>query len=206
MLAISTSGIDHDFFCYDASQKVWNGSAFVDWADGDYGTYRVAATEIGSTGRFIATEPSGTVSYELRERGDSLAISFVVFEATNLDAETQLQTIIGTLQNSAPIGRDIDDDLILFLSEGHTLTINTAADYSAIDLVVTIEPKGSDTDVAKIENGSLTKTASTVAFTIPAAVTECVRTLRYSVRDATTKQVLKFGRIIVRDAPDPDAA
>lgn len=112
-------------------------------------------------------------------------------------------SIIGA--NAAPLGRDLGDDVILYLSEGHTVTLNTAADYSALDLVVTIEPKGSDTDVAKIENGDLTKTASTVAFAIPAAVTECVRTLRYSVRDASTKQVLKLGRIIVRDAPDPDA-
>lgn len=79
MIGYGTSGTTHDFFCYNAAGQVWNGSAFVTWADGDYASYRVTATEVGTTGRFTGTAPSGTETYELRERGASVAASYVVW-------------------------------------------------------------------------------------------------------------------------------
>lgn len=79
MIGYGTSGTTHDFYCYNAAGQVWNGSAFVTWADGDYASYRVTATEVGTTGRFTGTAPSGTETYELRERGASLALSYVVW-------------------------------------------------------------------------------------------------------------------------------
>ena len=79
MIGYGTSGTTHDFFCFNAAGQVWNGSAFANWADGSYATYRVTATEVGTTGRFTGTAPSGTETYELRERGASLAASYVVW-------------------------------------------------------------------------------------------------------------------------------
>lgn len=79
MIGYGISGNTHDFFCFNSSGQVWNGSAFVTWADGDYVSYRVTATEVGTTGRFTGTAPSGTETYELRERGASLALSYVTW-------------------------------------------------------------------------------------------------------------------------------
>lgn len=79
MIGYGQSGVDHDFFCFNAAGNVWNGSSFVAWADGSYATYRVAATELGTSGRFTATTPAGTETFELRVRGASLAASYAVW-------------------------------------------------------------------------------------------------------------------------------
>ena len=72
---LAESGLTIDFFAWNASNQVWNGSAFVTWSAGSYASYRIAADEVESSGRYIATTPTGTTSYELRERGASLALS-----------------------------------------------------------------------------------------------------------------------------------
>lgn len=73
LIGHGASGEAYDFFAFDSSGKVWNGSAFVVWNDADYTTYRIAATEVGTSGRFTATEPASTHSWELRIRGATLA-------------------------------------------------------------------------------------------------------------------------------------
>lgn len=92
MIGYGTSGTTHDFFCYNAAGQVWNGSTFVTWADGDYASYRVTATEVGTTGRFTGTAPSGTETYELRERGASLALSYAVW-TENLQVKNEVDKI-----------------------------------------------------------------------------------------------------------------
>lgn len=77
MQGYGTSGTTHDFFCYNASNAVWNGTAFETWSAGSYTTYRVAATELSGSGAFSGTLPTNAVSYELRERGASLALSYI---------------------------------------------------------------------------------------------------------------------------------
>ena len=72
------TGVAHDFFVFDSNYNVWNGSGFVPWNDADYVSYRVAATELGTSGRFISFNPIGTSYYELRIRGGTLAASTVV--------------------------------------------------------------------------------------------------------------------------------
>ena len=74
MIAYSTNAV-HDFYCYNAAGQVWNGSAFVNWSDADYATYRVTATQLGTSGRFQGTAPAGTFSYELRERDAPISSS-----------------------------------------------------------------------------------------------------------------------------------
>jgi len=79
LTANGATGITHDFFCYDSTGKVWNGSAFVTWADVDYATYRVTATERGTSGTFTGTAPAGTSQWEMRVRAGTLAASYVVW-------------------------------------------------------------------------------------------------------------------------------
>lgn len=73
------SGVAHDFFVYNAANEVWNGSGFVPWNDADFISYRVAATELGTSGRFVSNVPVGTDHYELRIRGATLATSVVTY-------------------------------------------------------------------------------------------------------------------------------
>ncbi len=96
LTANGATGVDHDFFCYNATGAVWNGSAFVTWADGDYATYRVAATERGTSGTFTGTAPSGTARWEMRVRGASLAASYVVWAETVLIAAIKADADLGT--------------------------------------------------------------------------------------------------------------
>jgi hypothetical protein len=88
MIVTSDSGLTVDYFAYNASGSVWNGSAYVAWADGDFATYRIAATEVGTSGRYSGTLPSDAVTFELRERGVTAALSFprVVGETVTLAA------------------------------------------------------------------------------------------------------------------------
>jgi hypothetical protein len=79
VFAIGDSATTHDFFFYDTAGDVWDGAAFVAWADGDFADYRVAATQQGTSSRFEGTAPTNAVSFELRERGATLALSPVVF-------------------------------------------------------------------------------------------------------------------------------
>lgn len=86
MIGYGTTGTSHDFFCFNAAGQVWNGSAFVTWSDGAYATYRVGAVEQGTSGQFAAVAPAGTVHWELRERGASLALSYVVWVGDSVQA------------------------------------------------------------------------------------------------------------------------
>jgi len=94
--ANGATGIAHDCFCYDAAGLVWNGTAFVAWVDANYVAYRVAATERGTSGTFTATEPDGTMRWEMRVRGASLAASYVVWAETVLIAAIKADADLGT--------------------------------------------------------------------------------------------------------------
>lgn len=78
--AIGDSGISYDFFFYNADNEVWNGTAFVTWSDVDFASYRVAATETGTSGEFpVPTPPTGATRYVMRERGATLALSYKTY-------------------------------------------------------------------------------------------------------------------------------
>lgn len=81
MFALGVSGSTHDFFCWDSSNNVYNVPtlAFVAWVDGNVANYRITATELGTSGDFTGTAPSGAIRYELRLRGASLAASPVLW-------------------------------------------------------------------------------------------------------------------------------
>ena len=78
MLGRGPTATIHDFFAYNPANEVWNGSAFVTWVDANYASYRIAATQVGSSGLFTATAPTGAETYELRTRAATLLDSAVV--------------------------------------------------------------------------------------------------------------------------------
>lgn len=96
LTANGATGLNHDFYCYDGTGLVWNGTTFVAWVDANYAAYRVAATERGTSGTFTATEPDGTMRWEMRVRGASLAASYVVWAETVLIAAIKADADLGT--------------------------------------------------------------------------------------------------------------
>lgn len=96
LTANGASGTTHDFFCYDDTGQVWNGSAFVAWVDANYATYRVTATERGTSGTFTGADPDGTQSYEMRVRSGTLAGSYVVWAEQILVAAIKADAALGT--------------------------------------------------------------------------------------------------------------
>ncbi len=96
------SGTAHDFFCFNAAGAVWNGAAFVAWSDGDYVSYRIAATQVGTSGRFTATAPAGTASYELRVRDATLADSYVVWAG---DGPRETLTVVEDTESALTVDK-----------------------------------------------------------------------------------------------------
>jgi hypothetical protein len=91
--------------------------------------------------------------------------------------------------------------LTVFLGETHQIVLETN-DWTSKTVRLVFETEDSVTDIASIDDAGLTKTASTTAFTMPLAVTNAIRRLRYSFRDeGNGDEVLAWGKIKVRPAP-----
>ncbi len=58
----TVSGLTVAFVFYNATDQAWNGSAYETWVDGNYATYAVAATEIGTSARYRVAIPAGVVT------------------------------------------------------------------------------------------------------------------------------------------------
>src|SRR5690242_9620436 len=84
MRGFNKTGGTADFFAYNASTpaKIWSvaDGEFVTPVDADVADYRIAATPSTPADWFAAAAPSGTVEYELRLRGSTLATSPVIYE------------------------------------------------------------------------------------------------------------------------------
>lgn len=132
MIGYGISGTTHDFFAYNAAGAVWNGSAFVTWADGSYASYRITATEVGTTGRFTGSAPSGTVTYELRERGASLALSYVVWTD-----DTNAATAAAQAGVAANLAQEAADNAEQAAISATTAATNTTAIKAKTDLIGT---------------------------------------------------------------------
>lgn len=99
MIAYAESGVAHSFNCFDESGAlIWDtiSAAFVAFVDADYLRYRVAATEVGTSRRYVGTAPNGTVYYELREDGPSLATSYPRWDGTFTTEEIKADADLGT--------------------------------------------------------------------------------------------------------------
>lgn len=135
--AYGASGVNHDFNFFNSSNQVWNGTAFANWSDGSYASYRVAATEVGSSGQYpLSTPPANATRYELRERGASLALSPVVWQSELLDSAAQLDAIAaktaligtGTAFISSPVnGIIIQSPLVI--NDNYLVSLDNAFEF-----------------------------------------------------------------------------
>ncbi len=105
-VGVGESGVTHDVFAYAADGTVWNGSSFVAWVNGSFATYRVTATEQGTSGRFYATLPANTYQWELRVRAGTLADSEVVW-AENVDRVDEILDELAELQTALEVGETV---------------------------------------------------------------------------------------------------
>lgn len=123
MIGFGDSATDYDFYAFNASGQVWNGSAFVTWSDGSYLSYRIAATQQGASGEFRATAPAGTVRYVMRQSGATLALSYIEYadriDGANIDAD----------------GYDLEQSLKVLLAvvAGEATVTPTSAIFEAVD-------------------------------------------------------------------------
>lgn len=116
MYGLGDSSISHDFFAYDTTNKVWNGSAFVSKVAASYATYRIAATRISDVNTagvpegFSATAPVGTVRWELRERGASLELSPVVWSESDIQDEVKkIHRAASAVTPGGAVGRHLEN-------------------------------------------------------------------------------------------------
>jgi hypothetical protein len=86
------SGGSYDFFRFNEAGQVWDGSAYVDLVEIDYQDYRIAATEVSTTGWFTASLPSGPGWYDMRIRAGTWADSHLV--AYGYDRESEIQDAV----------------------------------------------------------------------------------------------------------------
>lgn len=82
------------------------------------------------------------------------------------------------------------------VGETSSVSVTTTEDVSATAVTVVVETSDL-TDVGSIADGSLTKTATTVAFALSSAMTASERTLRYSVRKDADGEVVASGSLFV---------
>lgn len=105
LVGYGTSGATYDFFAYNAANEVWDGAAFVEWDDGDYVSYRIPATEIGTNGRFVGDSPDPLMTaYEMRTQAVTLAGSNVVWESSKVTVSpTGLDGVIPADPTTIPV-------------------------------------------------------------------------------------------------------
>jgi hypothetical protein len=112
MLGLARSNASYDFEAFNAAGAVWNGAAFVTYAVADYASYRIAATKQGDANDadidawFYAADIAGAVRWQMRERGATLALSYIVYlgpdvteTVTDLSAIKAKTDLIGTIRS-----------------------------------------------------------------------------------------------------------
>lgn len=118
MIGYGTSGRSHDFFVFNLSGSVWDGAEFVTWLDANYASYRISATETGSSGRFTANDISGASYYDMRERGATLSLSYIVWSDDVFLAELQkIPRAASALIGGAAFTRNLVTDTEIALTE-----------------------------------------------------------------------------------------
>lgn len=169
MIGYGQSGTTHDFFAYNSSGSVWNGAAYVTWSDGDYATYRITAIEVGTTGRFTGTAPASAVTYELRERGATLALSYVSWtDSTTLDTIQAKTDLIGTAAAQTVVS-SANGATILNLTRNDTyasIVFTVATDYTSYSSgQLTIKHRTTDAELMQVAVTIASSTTITVALT-----------------------------------------
>jgi hypothetical protein len=205
IVVVSDAGLTVDFFAYNSSGQVWNGSAYVALTD-DISLYRITATEqpaANTFGRYSGTLPSDAVTFELRERGATAALSFprVVGETATLAAiEAKTGLITNGSVRTWPVVSAFGSIVNIASPVGQVAPITIpSGDYQALTLEVVWEEEGecldggTITNVATVANANITKAANSITFAIPAAVAAQKQTLIYSVRDTVNGRLELIG-------------
>lgn len=133
--------------------------------------------------------------------GSESGASYEVYDYTNagetagLLQEIKAKTdLIGTGQGLTPT-RVQGKIITLFVGEQHNFVLQAAEDLRAVTLVLQFED--SDGTVTSIADGQLTKTATTITFAVPAAITEKAGKLDWSLRVASSDEVKQYGVVDV---------
>jgi hypothetical protein len=98
-----------------------------------------------------------------------------------------------------------------YVGESRTHTITTvdsdgaAVNCSALTLEVVIE-RLDRTDATVIANASLTKTSTTVAFTVNESSTKTEKLQRWALRRTDTGVVIMYGPYVIEHVPHQDEA
>lgn len=102
--------------------------------------------------------------------------------------------------------RGDETKIVVYKDENTPVTVTlTTGSLTGLTLRFAIEGR-SVTDVLVIENGSITRTATTFTVTIPTSITSTVANYQWSLRDVTTGDtVLLHGVLTVRKAASKDA-
>ena len=205
-VGIATSGVNHDVFAYNASGAVWNGSAYVAWVDGNYATYRIAATEKGASSRFEATLPAGAARWELRKRAGTLAASTVEWEEavpyTGAGSGAFVYTVTVTTNGTTPINgarvRLAGGAETRYLVTGADGVAAFSVDAGSYSLAITASGYSYTPTTVSI-SASTSATITMTAVSIPAAVdpdqTNAYTTCRDGQGDATSGVVLTFALV-----------
>ena len=186
MYARGQSNLSHDFNAYDASNQIWNGSAYESEVVANYASYRISATKnsdanaAGIDATFSATAPGGAVRYVMRERGATLADSYVVWAEQLLLAAIKADTDLGTatggmVANVALLVREetqisgTDADMITIVrNDTVSFTFDVTTDFTGYTGLLTIRHRVTDDELMQV---SVTVTSS-VLLTVPLSSTD----------------------------------
>lgn len=179
---------------YEASVSGLTGE-FYAWARND-------EEELAFAGYYVLADDAGVYryfDYQVNSAQTSIDEFQSVLEA--IKRKTDTIRVGGSAQTAQTAGTDI----ISYVGETQSVTIATE-DYQSKTLIIVWEPFAGVTDVATVVDANITKTDSTIAFALPAAVGESARTLKYSIRDtANGDEVLALGRWRVLEAATVDS-
>ena len=121
-------------------------------------------------------------------------------ELQDIEGRTSL---IGSGTAFAPNRSLGNNRLTVFVGETSSLTLITPTDLSGETLELTFDDSN-EAEVGVIEDGSLTKTSSSVTWSFTSAITATAQLLNYSLRRTSDKEVFLRGECNVEYAPLKD--
>lgn len=149
----------------------------------------------------IATEAGTYRHYDYQVYADAQTIQDLTDAVNAVKAKTDLIGVSG----ASNIARSEASNITTFVGETHSITLPTD-DFSSNNLVVAWETTDKTEDVAKVLNADISKTTTSIEFSIPAEVTATARNLLYSIRDEVNgNRVLAHGFWRVLNTANPDA-
>lgn len=174
----------------------------------------IALTENGSTGEYSASTFVDGTSYNVyQQAGGSPASSDTKLGTITPPSSADIAAIEADLaavkaktdQINAydvyPPTRRQNNDVVVYYKETGTLTFTTEEDYSAAVLNISFTDEDGDA-VSFVTDSNITKTETTISITIPTAVSDEVRILKYAIRNQSAgNETIATGKCFVKFAP-----